>query len=202
MPHLQPLIWRHWMLYCIFDVQDRTMWVPQVCSRLCVMSMSGAVCQRCAPYPMWRDAEHGVSNGYGEAQATEGDREGRTTPDAADNTYTTEEGGGGEERGWKGTAVHSTYEDNRNIADRRGQLFDRNDGGRRDGGGRAGYWFYRFKRSRCWEAAKTLWVETWIRDAKALRNGENTLSWDHEYEMLRRRSSVCHTSKKSLHCHK
>ena len=96
---------------------------------MCVMLMSGAVCQRRAPDPTGQEAEHGGGNGDGKAQAVAGESEGGTTTDSADTTDATGEGGNREEKGRQGTAVHSTYEDQRHSAERSGQPRDGNNGG-------------------------------------------------------------------------
>ena len=68
------------------DVQNRTMRVPQGRSRLCVMSIFGAVCHHRASDPTGQEAEHGGSNGDGEAQAqaAAGESKGGKTIDATD----------------------------------------------------------------------------------------------------------------------
>ena len=110
------------------DMQDRAMRVPQGRLRLCVMLMSGVVCQRHAPDLTGRDAEQRESIGDGEAQALAGKSEGGTTEDTADNTDATGEGCDKKERGRQGIAVYSTYEDKRHIAERSRQPFDCNGG--------------------------------------------------------------------------
>ena len=100
------------------DVQDRAMRVPQGRSRLRVMPMSGAVCQRRTPDPTGQDAEHGGNNREGETQEAAGESEGGTA-DAIDTTVLTGEGGDGDMR-WKS-----------------GQKHDDTFGGRRKSGGRS-----------------------------------------------------------------
>ena len=48
------------------DVQDITVLVPQDRSRLCAMSMYGAVFQRRAPDPTGQEADYGGSNHRGD----------------------------------------------------------------------------------------------------------------------------------------
>ena len=77
------------------DMQDRAMWVLQGHLRLCVMSMSGVVCQRRAPDPTGQEADHGGGNGDVEAQAAARESKGGTITDAADTIGVTTEGGDG-----------------------------------------------------------------------------------------------------------
>ena len=94
-------------------------------------------CVNVAPDPTRQDAEQGGSNRYGEAQAAAGESEGVTTAGAEDNTVVTGVGVNGEESERQGTAVHSTHENKGHSTKRGSQPVDRNNVGRRDGGGQA-----------------------------------------------------------------
>ena len=104
-------------------MKDRAMRVPQECSRLRVVLMSGVVCRRSTPDRTGRYAEHEGNNGGGVMQAAVGVNNGVTayTTNATDSVDATRERGEGYRRRKSGQKHDDTF------------------GGRRDGGGQSGY---------------------------------------------------------------